>query len=123
MASGGSMADVRAEPVEDGSPVPGTRTIADADPALINRDLAPVAPERRTWNLWHIAALWVGMAICIPTYTLASSLVERGWSWQAAVASVVLGNLIVLVPIVLNSHAGTRYGIPFPIFARSAFGV
>ena len=63
------------------------------------------------------------MAICIPTYTLASSLVERGWSWQAAVGSVILGNLIVLVPIALNSHAGTRYGIPFPVLARAAFGV
>jgi NCS1 family nucleobase:cation symporter-1 len=63
------------------------------------------------------------MAICIPTYTLASSLVERGWTWQAAVASVVLGNVIVLIPIALNSHAGTRYGIPFPVMARAAFGV
>lgn len=95
----------------------------DADPSLTNPDLAPVDPERRSWNWWHIASLWIGMAICIPTYTLASSLVERGWTWQAAVASVVLGNLIVLVPIALNSHAGTRYGIPFPVMARAAFGV
>lgn len=94
-----------------------------ADPTLTNPDLAPVDPGRRTWNWWHIASLWIGMAICIPTYTLASSLVDRGWSWQAAVASVVLGNLIVLVPIALNSHAGTRYGIPFPVMARAAFGV
>jgi NCS1 family nucleobase:cation symporter-1 len=63
------------------------------------------------------------MAICIPTYTLASSLVDRGWSWQAAVISVIVGNLVVLVPMVLNSHAGTKYGIPFPVLARSAFGV
>ena len=63
------------------------------------------------------------MAICIPTYTLASSLVDRGWSWQAAVLSVIAGNLVVLVPMVLNSHAGTKYGIPFPVLARSAFGV
>jgi NCS1 family nucleobase:cation symporter-1 len=95
----------------------------DADPSLVNSDLAPVDPDRRTWNWWHIASLWIGMAICIPTYTLASSLVDRGWTWQAAVASVVLGNLIVLVPIALNSHAGTRYGIPFPVMARAAFGV
>src|SRR5688572_18324160 len=94
-----------------------------ADPRLSNADLAPVPPEGRTWNLWHIASLWIGMAICIPTYTLASSLVDSGWTWQASVASVVLGNLIVLVPILLNSHAGTRYGIPFPVFARAAFGV
>lgn len=93
------------------------------DPKLTNPDLAPVDATRRTWSWYHIASLWVGMAICIPTYTLASSLVDRGWSWQAAVGSVVLGNFVVLVPMVLNSHAGTKYGIPFPVMARSAFGV
>ena len=93
------------------------------DPRLYNADLAPVTPERRTWGWWHITCLWIGMAICIPTYTLASSLVDGGWTWQAAVGSVVLGNIIVLIPILLNSHAGTRYGIPFPVLARSAFGV
>ena len=93
------------------------------DRSLINADLAPVSAENRTWNWWHIASLWIGMAICIPTYTLASGLVDRGWTWQAAVGSVVLGNFIVLLPIALNSHAGTRYGIPFPVMARSAFGV
>jgi NCS1 family nucleobase:cation symporter-1 len=93
------------------------------DVALTNSDLAPVDPDTRTWNWWHIASLWIGMSICIPTYTLASSLVEGGWSWQAAVASVVLGNVIVLLPIALNSHAGTKYGIPFPVMARASFGV
>ena len=93
------------------------------DMRLTNPDLAPVDPQRRTWNWWHIASLWIGMAICIPTYTLASSLVDRGWSWQAAVLSVILGNFVVLIPMVLNSHAGTKYGIPFPVFARAAFGV
>jgi NCS1 family nucleobase:cation symporter-1 len=93
------------------------------DPTLINPDLAPVELRRRTWNWWHIASLWIGMAICIPTYTLASSLVERGWSWQAAVGSVILGNFVVLIPMVLNSHAGTKYGIPFPVLARAPFGV
>ena len=94
-----------------------------SDAALINPDLAPVPPERRTWNWWHIASLWIGMAICIPTYTLASGLVDQGWTWQAAVGAVVLGNLVVLFPIALNSHAGTRYGIPFPVMARASFGV
>jgi NCS1 family nucleobase:cation symporter-1 len=93
------------------------------DVALTNPDLAPIDPASRTWSWWHIASLWIGMAICIPTYTLASSLVDRGWSWQAAVASVVLGNVIVLLPIALNSHAGTKYGIPFPVMARASFGV
>src|SRR5258705_9579579 len=63
------------------------------------------------------------MAICIPTYTLASGLVDQGWTWQAAVGAVILGNLVVLLPIALNSHAGTRYGIPFPVLARSSFGL
>lgn len=94
-----------------------------ADALLTNADLAPVAAERRTWGTWNFAALWVAMAITIPTYTLASSLVERGWTWLAAMGSVVLGNLIVLIPIALNSHAGTRYGIPFPVLTRASFGV
>jgi NCS1 family nucleobase:cation symporter-1 len=93
------------------------------DASLSNPDLLPVGEVRRSWNAWNFAALWVGMAITIPTYTLASSLVERGWSWQAAVGSVMLGNVIVLVPIALNSHAGTRYGVPFPVLSRAAFGV
>jgi NCS1 family nucleobase:cation symporter-1 len=96
---------------------------ATPDARLTNADLAPVEPARRTWNWWHIAALWIGMAICIPTYTLASSLVDRGWTWQAAVGAVVLGNIVVLIPIALNSHAGTRYGVPFPVLARASFGV
>ena len=90
---------------------------------LANEDLLPVPPDRRTWNWWHIASLWIGMAICIPTYTLASGLIAQGWTWQAAVGAVILGNLVVLLPIALNSHAGTRYGIPFPVLARSSFGV
>ena len=90
---------------------------------LANEDLLPLSPDRRTWNWWHIASLWIGMAICIPTYTLASGLVDQGWTWQAAVGAVVLGNVVVLLPIALNSHAGTRYGIPFPVLARTSFGV
>src|SRR5437899_7005049 len=90
---------------------------------LANEDLLPVAPDRRTWNWWHIASLWIGMAICIPTSTLASGLVDQGWTWQAAVTAVALGNVVVLLPIALNSHAGTRYGIPFPVLARAPFGV
>ena len=73
------------------------------DMRLVNPDLAPVDAERRTWNWWHIASLWIGMAICIPTYTLASGLIDQGWTWQAAVGAVILGNVVVLVPIALNS--------------------
>jgi NCS1 family nucleobase:cation symporter-1 len=91
--------------------------------ALYNEDLAPVPAEKRTWNLWHFASLWVGMSVCIPTYTLASGLIDQGMSWSQAISTILLGNCIVLVPMILNAHAGTRYGIPFPVFARASFGV
>jgi NCS1 family nucleobase:cation symporter-1 len=88
-----------------------------------NLDLAPVPPTRRRWGLKDIVALWVALSACIPTYMLASSLIEEGMSWWQAVLTIFLGNLIVLVPMVLNAHAGTRYGIPFPVYCRAAFGV
>src|SRR5689334_7606550 len=94
-----------------------------ADQSLHNEDLAPVAAEKRTWNLWHIAALWVGMAICVPTYTLASSQVAAGMSAWQAVGVVALANLIVLFPLMANGHPGTKYGIPFPVLVRASFGV
>ncbi|MBT6178918.1 MAG: NCS1 family nucleobase:cation symporter-1, partial [Deltaproteobacteria bacterium] len=94
-----------------------------SDARLINEDLRPTRDDERTWSRWHIAALWVGMAVCIPTYTLASGMVQEGWSWKAAVCAVALGNLVVLFPMLLNAHAGTRYGIPFPVLLRSSFGV
>ena len=93
------------------------------DPGLTNEDLAPTPPEKRTWGRWDIAALWVGMVICIPTYGLAAGLVEQGWPLWLALGTIILGNLVVLVPMVLNGHAGTRYGIPFPVLLRSSFGV
>jgi nucleobase:cation symporter-1, NCS1 family len=89
---------------------------------LLNADLAPVPRAQRTWTMWNIAALWVGMSVCIPTYMLASSLISGGMNWWQAVLTVFLGNLIVLIPMVLNAHAGTKYGIPFPVFARASFG-
>lgn len=90
---------------------------------LWNPDLAPVPMDQRTWTKWHIAALWVGMAVCIPTYQLASSLIAGGMNWWQAVLTVLLGNVIVLVPLALNARAGTAYGIPFPVLLRSSFGV
>jgi NCS1 family nucleobase:cation symporter-1 len=90
--------------------------------ALINDDLAPVPASGRTWSMWSIAALWVGMAICITTYTLASSLIEQGMNWKQAVLTIFLGNLIVLIPMTLNAHPGTAYGIPFPVLIRASFG-
>jgi NCS1 family nucleobase:cation symporter-1 len=92
------------------------------DPRLTNEDLAPVPAAQRTWSLWNFAALWVSMAACIPTYMLASSLIGGGMNWWQAVLTIFLGNAIVLVPMILNAHAGTRYGIPFPVYCRAAFG-
>jgi nucleobase:cation symporter-1, NCS1 family len=93
------------------------------DLALYNQDLAPVPRERRSWGMYNYASLWVGMSVCIPTYMLASGLIAGGMSWQQAVGTILLGNLIVLVPMLLNAHAGAKYGIPFPVFVRASFGV
>jgi nucleobase:cation symporter-1, NCS1 family len=89
---------------------------------LYNDDLAPVPASRRTWSTYNYAALWVSMAHCIPTYMLASGLLASGMSWWQALGTILLGNTIVLIPILLNSHPGTKYGIPFPVFARAAYG-
>src|SRR5262245_16984729 len=88
-----------------------------------NRDMAPTTRGERKWGLKDMAALWVSMAACIPTYTLASSLIAGGMNWWQAVLTIFLANLIVLLPMVLNAHAGTRYGIPFPVYCRASFGV
>jgi NCS1 family nucleobase:cation symporter-1 len=93
------------------------------DRTLYNEDLAPVPAERRTWTTYNYCALWVAMSVCIPTYTLASSLISGGMSWWQAIGTILLGNLIVLVPMLLNAHAGARYGIPFPVLVRASFGV
>ncbi len=90
--------------------------------ALYNEDLAPVSMENRSWSMWAIAALWVGMAVNIPTYTLASGMISQGMNWGEALLVIALGNLIVLLPMVLNAHAGTKYGIPFPVILRASFG-
>src|ERR1044072_3986342 len=91
--------------------------------SLYSEDLAPVPLHKRTWNTWNYAALWISMSLCIPTYMLASSLIQGGMNWWQAIVTIFLGNSIVLVPMILNGHAGAKYGIPFPVFARASFGV
>ncbi len=89
---------------------------------LWNKDLAPVPVKERDWTTYNFAALWISMAHCIPTYMLASGLISAGMNWWQALFTILLGNIIVLVPILLNSHPGTKYGIPFPVFARASYG-
>lgn len=91
--------------------------------SLYNEDLAPATAERRHWGTYNYAALWVSMSVNILTYMLAASLIQGGMNWKQAVATVFLGNTIVLIPMLLNSHPGARYGIPFPVLARASFGV
>jgi NCS1 family nucleobase:cation symporter-1 len=91
--------------------------------SLYNEDLAPVPTNRRTWGTYNYAALWIAMSVNIPTYMLASAMIAGGMNWKQAIFTVFFGNVLVLIPMLLNAHAGARYGIPFPIFARSAFGV
>src|SRR2546428_1776824 len=112
-------------------PTSPTRANIESSP-LYNRDLAPtVMPGgaasgdrgARTWGTYNYAALWVSMSVNILTYMLAASLIQGGMNWKQAVFTVFLGNCIVLVPMLLNSHPGARYGVPFPVLARASFGV
>ena len=93
------------------------------DPTLSNQDLRPTPRERRTWTMYNYMALWFSMSMEITTYKLASGLIDKGMDWKQALGTVLLGNLIVLVPMLLNAHAGAKYGIPFPVFIRAPFGV
>ncbi|MDH4019860.1 MAG: NCS1 family nucleobase:cation symporter-1 [Xanthomonadales bacterium] len=95
----------------------------DTDMDLSNADIAPVPSAQRNWKAISFFTLWVGMAVNIPSYMIAASLIDGGMSWQQAMWTVLLGNLIVFIPMSLSGHAGTKYGIPFPVFARASFGV
>lgn len=90
--------------------------------SLINEDLAPIPQNKRKWGTWNYAALWISMSLCIPTYLLASGMIKDGINWWQVIIVFLLGNLIVLVPMILNGHAGAKYGIPFPVLARASFG-
>ncbi len=91
--------------------------------SLYSEDLAAVPESKRTWNTWNYTALWISMSLCIPTYMLASSLIEGGMNWWQSILTIFLGNTIVLLPMILNGHAGAKYGIPFPVLARASFGI
>jgi NCS1 family nucleobase:cation symporter-1 len=106
---------------ESSSSVLSAETIRTS--SLYNEDLAPVPVARRTWRTYNYAALWISMSVNIPTYLLASGMIAGGMSWKQALFTVFLGNVLVLIPMLLNAHAGAEYGIPFPVFARASFGV
>ena len=110
------MTEISGNSVSGGGP-------ASSAARLWNPDLAPIPFDRRTWGTYNYAALWMAMSVNIPTYMLASAMIAGGMNWKQALFTVFLGNLIVLIPMLLNAHAGAEYGIPFPVFARSSFGV
>jgi nucleobase:cation symporter-1, NCS1 family len=93
------------------------------DPGLINDDIRPTETSERTWTVGAMASLWVGMVVCVPTYMLAGSMISDGMNWWQAVGTVMLGNVIVLIPMIANGHPGTKYGIPFPVLARASWGI
>ena len=97
--------------------------VENPDSNLINDDIRPTTDEERHWSVMNMASLWVGMVVCVPTYMLAAGLIEQGMSWSQAVMTVMLGNVIVLVPMILNGHPGTKYGVPFPVMSRASFGI
>jgi NCS1 family nucleobase:cation symporter-1 len=99
------------------------KEVHQPDPSLINDDIKPTTEDERHWSVWNMASLWVGMVVCVPTYMLASGLIKEGMNWKQAVLTIMLGNVIVLVPMVLNGHPGTKYGVPFPVLARASFGI
>src|SRR5262249_28135630 len=111
---GGTMA-AKAVGIEGVDELEGEQTYS----RLWDHDIAPTKVRQRTWHKWNIASLWVGMSVCIPTYMLASGLIAGGMNWWEAIVTILLGNTIVLIPMILNAHAGTKYGIPFPVLARA----
>jgi NCS1 family nucleobase:cation symporter-1 len=97
--------------------------LSTVDTSLTNTDLAPTTPAQRTWGTYNYIALWFSMSMEVSTYMLASSLIAGGMNWKQAIGTILLGNLIVLIPMILNAHAGAKYGIPFPVFVRASFGL
>ncbi|MEO8410347.1 MAG: NCS1 family nucleobase:cation symporter-1 [Propionivibrio sp.] len=96
---------------------------SNSNHSLSNEDLRPTTSAQRTWHMKDFAALWVGMVVCVPTYTMASSLLDQGFTWQGAIWLVFMANCIVLIPMILIGRTGAAHGIPFPVLARASFGV
>ena len=96
--------------------------MVDGEGALWNADLAPTSEAQRNWRWWHFAALWVGMVVAVPSWMLCAGLIDQGMSALQAIGTVLLGNLIILVPMLLIGHSGARYGVPFAVLARASFG-
>ena len=111
------------QPIEDGSDFGLVDAKNIRSSSLYNEDLAPIPASRRSWSTYNYAALWIAMSVNIPTYMLASGMIAGGMSWRQAIFTVFLGNMLVLAPMLLNAHAGAKYGIPFPVFTRASFGV
>ncbi|KAK7267835.1 hypothetical protein RIF29_20514 [Crotalaria pallida] len=109
--------------ISSSNPTPSLDMDFQADPTLTNEDLKPTAPSQRTFSGLEMASLWVGLVVGVPTYYLAGSLVDLGMAWWQGIATVVVANMILLVPLVLTGHPGTHYGISFPVLARASFGI
>ncbi len=126
--AGGSFISGGISGIAEGAGVRHSRGIVEltadlSHSAYYSADMAPTGLAQRRWGTLDIAALWVSMAACVPTYQLASSMIAEGMNWWQAVLTILLGNSIVLIPMILNAHAGTKYGIPFPVYCRSSFGI
>lgn len=110
----------RSETIRDG--IQELTTDLSSSP-YYSQDMAPVPRSGRRWSTRDMAVLWISMSACVPTYMLASGMIEEGMNWWQAIVTIFLGNVIVLVPMILNAHAGTKYGIPFPVYCRPSFGI
>eukprot|EP00736_Rhodelphis_marinus_P000732 Rmarinus@m.7454 len=97
--------------------------LVNPSPGLSNADLAPTLASGRIFSVWDLASLWIGIVVCIPTFMLAGSLIDIGMNWWQAIGTIGIANMLVLVPMILNGHPGTKYGVPFPVLARAAFGI
>jgi nucleobase:cation symporter-1, NCS1 family len=101
---------------------PSEASLLSQNHAMWNDDLRPCTLAERTWPGTKFAALWIGMCLCLPTYSLASGMIALGMNWWESVLTILAGSAIVMIAILLVSHAGTKYGIPYPVFARLWFG-